>query len=197
VKKKKAPRRLKTEAIEVGEADVAAIEQKQAGAKSRLVKIGRLLVSEDIASPPPGRPRAVASAVIGAYLLWQILLPLSYYLGGDRADERFAWRMFSARREVNKTCRVHVIQWFPDGGSWSHREIRLGQTTQPTWTRLLERRQPAVVEKFLRTRCALDSSVEDIQFVRTCAGPDGTRSRFDDLVLNCRTGLLTRERVTP
>jgi hypothetical protein len=37
----------------------------------------------------------------------QVALPLSYYLGDDRFDERFAWRMFSPVRLSE--CRVKLV----------------------------------------------------------------------------------------
>jgi hypothetical protein len=44
---------------------------------------------------------------IAAFVLLQLLLPLSYYLARrDPHDERFAWRMFSAMRMTRCTLRV-------------------------------------------------------------------------------------------
>ncbi|MBW2464764.1 MAG: hypothetical protein JRH11_24155, partial [Deltaproteobacteria bacterium] len=38
------------------------------------------------------------NTLIVAFLAFQLLLPLRYYMGSDEFDERFAWRMFSPIR---------------------------------------------------------------------------------------------------
>lgn len=88
-------------------------------------------------------------------LLAQLLIPLRYYTSSDPFDERFAWRMFSGVRVTR--CRSIAFEDGEDG-----RTVRITLTgsskgpygtLHPAWERLLERGRPAVIRKFLRSRC--------------------------------------------
>ena len=60
---------------------------------------------EPIASPPPGRPRVVVSLIIVLYLLWQVAVPISYYLGDDVSDERFSLAHVLSHRVFSSDVR--------------------------------------------------------------------------------------------
>jgi hypothetical protein len=41
-------------------------------------------------------------------MLWEVLLPISYYLGDYKNDERFSWRMFSYLGQLQRQCAITV-----------------------------------------------------------------------------------------
>ena len=53
----------------------------------------------------------LVNVFIVSWLLWQLLVPLSYYLGHDVDDERFAWRMFSGVWLLQKSCTASVTEF--------------------------------------------------------------------------------------
>lgn len=114
-------------------------------------------------------PRA-RSIFIAAFLLLQVALPLSYYLGDAETDERFAWRMFSAVRV--QSCSVSVEEIVDGGGGETVRPLSLTETIHKAWESSLERNRPAVVEKLFSLRCARDD-VKRVQMQRTCRDAAG------------------------
>jgi hypothetical protein len=143
-----------------------------------------------IASPPPGRPRAIVSLAIVLYLLWQVAVPISYYLGDDVGDERFSWRMFSAIAYFHQTCAASVteIEWLPAGNTVSVRQLELGSILHPAWIVLLNRYRRPVVDKFLRTRCQIDPRATEIEYSRSCPLAGESRIPSVTLRLTCPTG---------
>jgi hypothetical protein len=144
-----------------------------------------------IASPPPGRPRAIVSLVIVLYLLWQVAVPISYYLGDDANDERFSWRMFSAIAYIHRTCTATVteIESLPGAGNTpSVRPLELRSILHPTWIVLLNRYRRPVVDKFLRTRCQNDLRPTEIEYSRSCPLAGESRIPSVTVRLTCPTG---------
>ena len=135
---------------------------------------------DPIASPPAGRARAVASAVIALWLLCQVALPASYYLGDSLAEERFAWRMFSSVSVFGGQCVVSVVETVAapaaDGGRIT-RELSLDQVLHPAWGVHIRRGRRLAIDRFLAWRCRQDPSIVQIELRRSCArGPEaGTR----------------------
>ena len=149
----------------------------------------RLLFTETLASPPPGRARLITSLFIGAYLLWQVAVPLAYYLGRDKSDERFAWRMFSATGLSNMSCTVSVTEWVWSSASntTAARKLDVERILHRTWNySLLSNR--AAVDQFLRTRCQADPSVTQVHLIRSCLGADRTWIPSAERRLTCSTG---------
>ena len=108
--------------------------------------------------------RAVFLAVV---LLGQALLPLHYYLGDDRTDERFAWRMFSPIRMIN--CEY---AWTVDG------ELEpLAPSFHSAWITLVKRGRMDVTEA-VGDRICLVNPYGDVRFHYRCRQVDG---RFDVL----------------
>ena len=103
-------------------------------------------------APIPPRERLTGLAIAAA-LAVNLLVPAAYYLGsGEGYDERFAWRMFSARRA--ETCAVAVVEHRgPAAGPTRVARLDLTRTVHRAWQSALERRRPAVVEAFLGWRC--------------------------------------------
>src|SRR5919106_3589436 len=150
----------------------------------------RRLSIETIASPPPGRSRSIASIFIVGFLLWQISLPLSYYANEDDSDERFAWRMFSVLSRFQKSCDVAVSDWGRGAGASANPPQQLD--LQDSWSQLLARNRPAVVEKYLRSRCQINPTASAVQFMQICSLPKGPRIPYEEIWFNCRTGALRR-----
>lgn len=157
----------------------------------RLASFLRLLSTETIASPPHGRARLIASIFIVAYLLWQVVLPLGYYLGDAKFDERFSWRMFSAFGRYQKKCTVTIRQTVMS----IYQEATPPAPPQDledtfgNFLKLLKRNRAAVVDKFLRTRCQMSPWVIRVQLTRMCpTAADGSEIPSGYLVLNCITG---------
>jgi hypothetical protein len=146
--------------------------------------MGREMREQDtdtIASTPPGRVRAIIGGLIALYLLWQVVLPVTYYLGDDVNDERFSWRMFSATWQSHGMCTVSVmeIESVPVPGAGNtlvSRSLDLERTLHRGWTMLLDANRRLVVEKFLQTRCRDNPRVAEVQYDRHC--PNAAYSRI-------------------
>lgn len=88
------------------------------------------------------------NGLIAAFLLLQLTLPLSYYLGDERLDERFAWRMFSPVRTV--TCSAALY----DESGGRKKKLQLLREVHVAWKRLLERGRRQILAGFARKWCA-------------------------------------------
>jgi hypothetical protein len=148
--------------------------------------------TEIIASPPPGRSRTIASIFIVSYLVWQFALPVSYYLSDDDSDERFAWRMFSSLSYFQKGCEVVVSEWARGNGTRMGVNSPQKLDLQQSWSELLAKNRSAVVTKYLQLRCRASPLSSAVQFVQICPVPGGARAPYEEIWLNCRTGVLRR-----
>lgn len=120
--------------------------------------------------PSPARNR-VRDGFIVLALLFQIVVPLRYYLGGRGYDERFSWRMFSTLRL--RACKVRVIEYVQDGSRSVGRNVSVERDVHLAWLRLLERLRGPVIDAYLERRCTLI----DAQRVAFDARCDDTDSR--------------------
>jgi hypothetical protein len=131
-------------------------------------------------------PRATASnALIALFLLFQLAMPLRYYLGGRGDDERFSWRMFSTVR-MHK-CDVRVDETL--GGE--RKRVDLTRAVQIAWIAMLERNRPQVVHKLMRHRCS-GAGVEQVQFERHCTDTDGSALPVLAESMRCSDGRIAR-----
>ena len=89
----------------------------------------------------------------------------------ELADERFGWRMFSPIHV--QRCRVAVVEAVDDGWQVTRRPLRLEPVLHRSWIHLIERRRPAVIDKFLATRCALPE-VREVRYEVSCRAVDDT-----------------------
>jgi hypothetical protein len=121
------------------------------------------------AAATPGKATPIALAFIALFLLYQVAMPLAYYLGGRGTDERFSWRMFSSVRM--QKCSVKVKE--TAGGE--QRDVDLDREVQIAWIGMLERYRPAVVEKLLRRRCER-AEASEVRYVRSCVETDGSKA---------------------
>jgi hypothetical protein len=140
--------------------------------------------SEPAAAAPPGKATPIALAFIALFLLYQVAMPLAYYLGGRGTDERFSWRMFSSVRM--QRCSVDVDETV--GGE--KRAVDLDREVQIAWVGMLERYRPTVVEKLLRRRCER-AQASEVRYVRNCVETDGSQSPALKVTLDCEHGKLS------
>ena len=148
----------------------------------------RSFARETLASPPPGRVRLFVSFFIVVYLLWQLALPFSYYVGDDKLDERFAWRMFSAFGHARKACQIDVRP-FPTSPEQRHpADQKIFLATLDNWGSLLRRNPKPVADKLLRTQCEKSPWMNEILLVRKCPQDWGPKRLSGYLRLNCKTG---------
>ena len=149
-----------------------------------------------VGAPPPRRMRLAVSCFVGAWLLWQIWVPLGYYLREYRAGEaqeeqRFSWRMFSHLWMLQGGCNVSAFELVgpPNGENAPtvHR-LDLRRLLEGIWVEQLRQGRRPVIEKFLRSRCDRDPSVVQAELMRTCPIAPGSRLPELNLRLVCRAG---------
>jgi len=87
------------------------------------------------------------SAFIVLWIGLQMAVPLSYYLGDDVFDERFAWRMFSSVRTV--TCQTRFI----DETDGLQTPVRAAADLHEVWVSLLTRARRDVIDGYARRYC--------------------------------------------
>ncbi len=140
---------------------------------------------------PRGRRRVLAFAL--AVLVIQLVVPLTYYLGDDRYDERFAWRMFSAERMHD--CRSRAVEVVTAGGHKRARLLALDETVHQAWVSQLERNRRPVVRRFLEWRCE-QAGVSEVRLVNRCVAADRTPLPPRQYAIDCASGAV-REPTQP
>ncbi|HET8935936.1 MAG TPA: hypothetical protein VFN67_20955 [Polyangiales bacterium] len=115
----------------------------------------------------PTAKRRRENWTIAAILVFQIAMPLSYYLSGRAYDERFSWRMFSTLRL--RDCKIRVTEHSAGGRS---RNVNIERDVHVAWLRLLERMRSAVIDAYLERRCE-NEGVTSVDFVCHCTDTDG------------------------
>lgn len=120
------------------------------------------------AEHPPG---GLTTAFIAVFVVFLAAMPATYYLGNDRFDERFAWRMFSSVRLTN--CDATARETPVDGAP---REFDIYRDVQIAWYKLIQRNRDAVVRAYLRRRCE-DRTIDAARIRTVCRAPDGSKSR--------------------
>jgi hypothetical protein len=134
---------------------------------------------------PPRSPRRrrLVYAGVAALMLAQAVIPLRYYLGDDRFDERFSWRMFSAVRVYR--CQLRAFE--TAGGV--ERPKRLMSTIHVGWITTMRRNREAVMRRYLRWRCEQEG-VEGARLVNRCVTPEGNRVPDVVRAIDCGTGAI-------
>ena len=156
-----------------------------------------------MASPPPGRARLIVSLVVLSWLLWQVTVPLAYYVAPDvmglaPEEPRFRWRMFSQMWFSQRACNVSAFEVREAAaGSEAVRPLDLGQVLYSIWIEQLRENRQAVVRKFLQSRCESDPSVIQVEFMRTCPAAPGFPLPEVSLRPACRGGRLEGAPLTP
>jgi hypothetical protein len=126
---------------------------------------------------------------MAAFVLFQLIAPLTYYLRDDPYDERFAWRMFSAVRLYRCQTRAYDVLEDEDGRE-RVRPVHLMSFVHVAWVTTLRRNRRDVVLAFLERRCE-ESDASRARLVNHCVGTDGRR--LDPLVYerDCDSGEVT------
>jgi hypothetical protein len=143
--------------------------------------------SAGAAGPESARARSTRFALCWLLLLAQVLIPSSYYLWrSDPEEERFAWRMFSARRF--RSCKVQAF----DVLAGQERAVALNAALHASWIGALRRGRERVVERFLEARC-VQPGVAGSTLVRSCREVDGRVLPVQRFHYACDARRLARE----
>ncbi len=143
-------------------------------------------------SQRPADPRGVrcwlTNGFIAVFLIFQIITPLRYYFGDDRHDERFSWRMFSTVRQQRKEQRalIHVVEIRERDGTKTERVISANTLLPERWAEFFEKRNEAVIRKFLTAYCEeTDADLLRLE-IRQWRG-DGSLPATHYVTIDCRT----------
>jgi hypothetical protein len=136
--------------------------------------------------PEPSRAaaRRLSNLFIAAFLAFQILMPLRYYLGERGYDERFSWRMFSTIRMQQCEMQISESLAHSPSGQPEFRDVRVRRDVQAAWVNLLERVRMPVVEKYLLRRCE-QQQARRVRYTRRCTNTDGSALPVQTLELDC------------
>lgn len=116
---------------------------------------------------PMGRRRKRYRRILLAFLAFQLVVPLTYYLRDDPYDERFAWRMFSAIRL--HACRPEATE-IAGGGE---RMVDLPRVIHQAWINTMSRNREDVIRAFMAKRCE-EEGVEAVTLTNRCRTPART-----------------------
>jgi len=178
--------------VEGASSPTSHASEPPAASSAQVAAVAHAQATAAVPTPAGARePRALASALIAAFLLFQIAMPLRYYLGGRGHDERFSWRMFSSVRM--QRCSVQVHESASDG---SERTLNLEQELQVAWIGMLERYRSGVVEELLRKRCA-NGGAREVRYARSCKDPGGSELPQIRAKLDCARNVLSVEERAP
>lgn len=109
---------------------------------------------------------------IVVFLISQIALPVSYYVGEHPTCERFAWRMFSS---VDlSTWEAELTLMVRKNGTLVSQQEPIGSYVQDTYVICLQTAQFDIVEPFMR-RFLLRPDVEEVRFLAQGTLPSGKR----------------------
>ena len=107
---------------------------------------------------------------IGAFIVFQVAMPVSYYLSDDPSDERFAWRMFSVTRMTQCSHNAQAIK--PSGKE----TLNLREHLHVAWITNVARNRTRVIETYLDRVC--EDGAEQVQVVNQCRSPGGATQTF-------------------
>jgi hypothetical protein len=133
--------------------------------------------------------RRATSAFIAAFLALQLGVPAAWYVGENRDDERFRWRMFSSQAMESRTqrCELDLAEWDAAGSPGS---LSLASTLPELWITALQRRAPRVDAAILRWRCR-QPGILGARLERRCTLPDG-EVRVERVEVRCAEALSDR-----
>ena len=120
---------------------------------------------------PPGKPwRSLIRVGVIGFLLSQIAIPITYYLGDEPTSERFAWRMFSSIDLATWETQVTVL--VAEQGKLVERVVPLGATLQESHVKGIQQAQLDMVEPALR-QLAKGPGVQEVRFEARGTAPSG------------------------
>ncbi len=123
--------------------------------------------------PPPPHPspkhRRRSGVFIGAFILLQFLIPLTYLSREDTADDRFTWRSFS--EPSAPVCETSVSLETLDG---RREKLALEKLIHRDWVDYVGRNRRIVVEAFLQKQCEAEGVLE-VELINRCEDDRGIR----------------------
>lgn len=121
--------------------------------------------------------------LIVAFVAFQLVVPLTYYLRDDPYDERFAWRMFSGVRLLG--CRTEAMRVAPDGPE----RIDPRKLVHAGWVTLLRRNRRVVIDAFLERQC--EDGVTVARLNNYCTAMDGEQQEPIRYSIDCGSRVVT------
>jgi len=119
---------------------------------------------------PPGRGRI--RALIALWLVLILAGPLHFYACGHPADERFAWRMFSAERA--RSCKGEIYELRGEANAPELTRVRVDREVHRAWIPWIWKGQPTITRRFVAVRCE-DPQLLGLRIEQQCFGADGVR----------------------
>ena len=108
--------------------------------------------------------RTYANAFIAIVLVFHVVLPLRYYVGGSGNDERFSWRMFSTLQLELATSNVDVAVTEKTTNS-KPRVVDVQRVLPEPWIEFLRRGHPVVTDAYVLHR-QQDHAASDVRIHR-------------------------------
>ena len=122
--------------------------------------------------PPPSGRRLWINIAVTAFLLSQVWIPVTYYLGDEPTSERYAWRMFSS---VDlSTWETHVTALVEENGQLVERSVPLSAMLQESHIKGIEQAQLDMVEPLLR-QLLREPGVKEVRFTAQATAPSGKK----------------------
>lgn len=121
--------------------------------------------------------------LVAAFLVFQLLTPLRYYLNAPTPDERFAWRMFSTQHMTRCHATLHQVL---DVDGRQFEEVVPPMVVAP-WQRMLNRNRPDVVRQVMR-QLSERPNVIAVRFTLDCRNVEGEEMPLQAWLLDARTG---------
>ena len=122
--------------------------------------------------------------ILAAFVLFQLVTPLTYYLRSDPYDERFAWRMFSAIRLHR--CETSAKETV----NGAEQTIELDRVIHRAWSNTMSRNRRDVIHRFLEHRCAA-SGAETVRLENACRTPANAELAPQVYTRQCESGETT------
>jgi len=123
--------------------------------------------------PPPAQPSGKArrrtGAFIGAFVLLQFLIPLSYLTREDAGDERFTWRSFTGSEAPS--CETSATLERAEG---QREAISIEKLIHRDWLDYVGRNRRSVVNAFLQMQCEAEGVLQ-VELVNHCDDERGIR----------------------
>lgn len=135
--------------------------------------------------PPSGRVRTLVNVFVVSFLVFQIVVPMTYYLGTPTIDERFSWRMFSA--VILQICEISSFETRMRNGKRVVTRTSLSPDYHQAWIRLLRRYNPMLVQAALQRQCERPGAVS-AHLMRRCQSPGGNTLPEDRITRDCASG---------
>ena len=85
---------------------------------------------------------------MGLFLVSQIGIPVSYYLGDEATSERYSWRMFSSIDLSSWDTEVTLL--VNENGTVVETQVPIAGSLQETYVKAIQQADLDIVEQFMR-----------------------------------------------